>query len=129
MNELGVNESDLEKLKDLFFSNIKEQPTKTIIENKDLEPRLTEEEMIKNRELLRQRLRDKQKSLRYNKTNKNFQGNAQYKALQDTSLLQNMDMKDIINNMANKMGIDSKQKKKVKKQMVKMVEKMKTTTL
>ena len=111
--------------------HIKEE--KEIISN-DLEI-LSEEDRIKNLEILKKKLRSKQQELNNNRKNKNQKEDSRIKMLKENPLFKNLgslntsEAKKMIDNMASKMCSDSKQKKAIKKQMEKLINKMDSTTL
>jgi hypothetical protein len=94
----------------------------------------TDKPIKSNRDELRAKLRSKTNSLRNNRMSKNIKEENQMKSLKENPMFKDIDpnsvdMKNIIENMSNKMCADPKQKKNIKKQMEKLVEKMKDTTL
>ena len=97
----------------------------------NLEEELTEEIIMKNREELRKRTNEKIAHMRNKRSSKNIKQESQIKALKENPLFQNLDLnnntdiKKIIDNLASKMTNDSKQKKNIKKQMDKIIDKMK----
>ena len=87
-----------------------------------------------SRDELRAKLRAKTNSLKNNRMSKNIKEENQMKSLKENPMFKNVDpnsvdMKNMIESMANKMCADPKQKKNIKKQMEKLVEKMKDNTL
>jgi len=118
-----VDIEDLSSYTDQLFKNIGSE-TKTEINNLSKS----------NRDELRAKLRAKTNSLKNNRMSKNIKEENQMKSLKENPMFKNIDqdnvnMKDIIETMSNKMCADPKQKKNIKKQMEKLVEKMKDTTL
>jgi hypothetical protein len=99
--------------------------------NDNKEEELTEEIIMKNREELRRRTKEKINNMRNKRLGKNTKQDSQIKALKENPLFQNLnldnngDVKKMIDNLASKMTTDSKQKKNIKKQMAKIMEKMK----
>lgn len=87
-----------------------------------------------SRDELRAKLRAKTNNLKNNRMSKNIKEENQMKSLKENPMFKNVDpnsvdMKNMIESMANKMCADPKQKKNIKKQMEKLVEKMKDNTL
>ena len=99
--------------------------------NNNLEEELTEEIIMKNREELKRRTNEKIAYMRNKRSSKNIKQESQIKALKENPLFKNLDLnnntdiKKIIDNLASKMTNDSKQKKNIKKQMDKIIDKMK----
>ena len=81
------------------------------------------------REELKQKLRASIKSRNNNRLSKDLKQQNQIQMLKENPMFQNIgntpDMKNVIDNMANKLSTDPKQKKNIKKQMEELVEKMK----
>ena len=96
----------------------------------DKEEVLTEEIIMMNREKLKKRTQEKMNSKKNNKQNPQ---NTQIKALQNNPLFKNLnlnlvndiDIKKVIEDLSSKMTTDSKQKKNIKKQVNKLIEKIK----
>ena len=117
-------------LKDLInIENIDQLSSLSL--NDNLEEELTEEIIMKNREELRRRTKEKINNMRNKRLGKNTKQDSQIKALKENPLFQNLDLnnntdiKKVIDNLASKMTTDSKQKKNIKKQMEKIMDKMK----
>lgn len=85
---------------------------------------------LKRKEELKQKLRAKTNNLRNNRMSKEIRENNQINNLKENPMFQNInngeDTKKIIETMASSMSKDSKQKKNIKKQIEKLVDKMKT---
>jgi hypothetical protein len=85
---------------------------------------------LKRKEELKQKLRAKTNNLRNNRMSKEIRENNQINSLKENPMFQNInnveDTKKIIETMASSMSKDSKQKKNIKKQIEKLVDKMKT---
>ena len=111
--------------------HIKEE--KEIISN-DSE-KLSEEDRLKNLEILKKKLRNKQQELNNNRKSKNQKEDSRIKILKENPLFKNLgslntpEAKKMIDTMASKMCSDPKQKKAIKKQMEKLINKMDSTTL
>ena len=96
---------------------------------------LSEEDRIKNLEILKKKLRNKQEELRNSRKSKNQKEDSRIKMLKENPLFKNLgslntpEAKKMIDNMASKMCSDPKQKKAIKKQMEKLINKMDSTTL
>ena len=96
---------------------------------------LSEEDRIKNLEILKKKLRNKQEELRNSRKSKNQNEDSRIKMLKENPLFKNLgslntpEAKKMIDTMASKMCSDPKQKKAIKKQMEKLINKMDSTTL
>ena len=96
---------------------------------------LSEEDRIKNLEILKKKLRSKQEELNNNRKSKNQKEDSRIKMLKENPLFKNLgslntpEAKKMIDTMASKMCSDPKQKKAMKKQMEKLINKMDSTTL
>ena len=116
----------------------KDLPTKEQIinnESKDDLDILSEEDRIKNLEILKKKLRSKQEELRNSRRSKNQKEDSKIKMLKENPLFKNLgslntpEAKKMIDTMASKMCTDPRQKKAIKKQMEKLINKMDSTTL
>jgi len=116
----------------------KDLPTKEQIinnESKDDLDILSEEDRIKNLEILKKKLRSKQQELNNNRKSKNQKEDSRIKMLKENPLFKNLgslntpEAKKMIDAMASKMCTDPRQKKAIKKQMEKLINKMDSTTL
>lgn len=96
---------------------------------------LSEEDRIKNLEILKKKLRSKQEELNNNRKSKNQKEDSRIKMLKENPLFKNLgslntpEAKKMIDTMASKMCADPKQKKAMKKQMEKLINKMDSTNL
>jgi hypothetical protein len=96
---------------------------------------LSEEDRIKNLEILKKKLRSKQQELNNNRKSKNQKEDSRIKMLKENPLFKNLgslntpEAKKMIDTMASKMCSDPKQKKAMKKQMEKLINKMDSTNL
>jgi hypothetical protein len=97
--------------------------------------KLSEEDRIKNLEILKKKLRSKQEELNNSRKSKNQKEDSRIKMLKENPLFKNLgslntpEAKKMIDTMASKMCADPKQKKAIKKQMEKLINKMDSTTL
>jgi hypothetical protein len=118
---------------DLGIDDI-EKENKATPKNNDLEI-LSEEDRIKNLEILKKKLRSKQEELHNNRKSKNQKEDSRIKMLKENPLFKNLgslntpEAKKMIDTMASKMCADPKQKKAMKKQMEKLINKMDSTNL
>jgi len=96
--------------------------------NPELDQKITELEN-KRKEDLRNKLRNKTNNMKNNRLGKGFREQNQINALKQTPLFDNIqnneEMKNAIDRMVSSMAKDSKQKKNIKKQVEKLVEKSK----
>lgn len=128
--DLGINE-DIHKENKTTI--IEEEIKSTSISN-DSEI-LSEEDRLKNVEILKKKLRNKQENLNNNRKNKNQKEDNKIKMLKENPLFKNLgslntpEAKKMIDTMASKMCADPKQKKAMKKQIEKLINKMDSTTL
>jgi hypothetical protein len=104
-------------------------------ESKDGSSDLSSELLQKNREALRKRF-EAQKEQKKNRSIKVAKDQNKAKILKDFPILQNLnnlpediDIKNLINNMASKMTNDPKQKKMMKKKINKLVDELKETKI
>jgi hypothetical protein len=117
-------------------TSIEEENNDTNIEEKIIDSEIiSEEDRIKNLEILKKKLRNKQDELRNNRKSKNQKEDSRIKMLKENPLFKNLgslntpEAKKMIDTMASKMCADPKQKKAMKKQMEKLINKMDSTTL
>jgi hypothetical protein len=111
-------------------------PKECLEEYKNISSDLNEnfDEKKANRELLRQKLRNKTNILKGNRVSKELREKNQINELKKNPMFQSLnntdvDMNSIIEKMASSMTKDPKQKKNIKKQIDKLVEKMKEDNL
>ena len=96
---------------------------------------LSEEDRIKNLEILKKKLRSKQQELNNNRKSKNQKEDSRIKMLKENPLFKNLgslntpEAKKMIDTIASKMCNDPKQKKAMKKQMEKLINKIDSTNL
>lgn len=97
-------------------------------ESKEIDETIKDLE-IKRKEELRKKLRAKTNNMRNNRMSKDIREDNKLNALKESPLFQNLtnqeDMKKAIDMMASSFSKDSKQKKNIKKQMERLVEKIK----
>jgi hypothetical protein len=118
-----INDEDLSKYSDLInnldLNNLN-------LNNLNLDK---SEKIINDKEEIRRKLREKTNSLRNNRLGKKTKEDNQIKALKENPMFQNIDsnsdMKGVIDKMASNMSNDPRQKKNIKKQIEKLVDKIK----
>lgn len=99
-------------------------------QSEELDNKLVEMEN-KRKNDLRQKLRQKTNNMRNNRSGKSMREQSQINALKENALFQNInnnseeEIKKAIETMASSFSKDSRQKKNIKKQVGKLVEKMK----
>ena len=127
--DLGIDTIETENKNTI----IEEESKSTSISN-DSEI-LSEEDRIKNVEILKKKLRNKEEELRNSRKSKNQKEDGRIKMLKENPLFKNLgslntpEAKKMIDSMASKMCNDPKQKKAMKKQMEKLINKMDSTNL
>ena len=134
--DLGIDDIDTgnkETTIDTGNSTIKEENKSTSIERED--KIISEEDRLKNVEILKRKLRSKEEELRHSRKSKNKKEDSRIKMLKENPLFKDLgslntpEAKKMIDTMASKMCSDPKQKKAMKKQMEKLINKMDSTTL
>ena len=134
--DIGIDDIDTgnkETTIDTGNSTIKEENKSTSIERED--KIISEEDRLKNVEILKRKLRSKEEELRHSRKSKNQKEDSKIKMLKENPLFKNLgslntpEAKKMIESMASKMCSDPKQKKAMKKQMEKLINKMDSTTL
>lgn len=131
--ETTIDTGNKETTIDTGNSTIKEENKSTSIERED--KIISEEDRLKNVEILKRKLRSKEEELRHSRKSKNKKEDSRIKMLKENPLFKDLgslntpEAKKMIDTMASKMCSDPKQKKAMKKQMEKLINKMDSTTL
>jgi len=114
-------------------NTIEEESKSTSIEDEN--NIISEEDRLKNLEILKKKLRNKKEELLHSRKSKNQKEDSRIKMLKENPLFKNLgslntpEAKKMIDNIASKMCNDPKQKKAMKKQMEKLINKMDSTNL
>jgi hypothetical protein len=128
--DLGINEDIHKENKNTIIEE--EIKSTSISNNSEI---LSEEDRLKNVEILKKKLRNKEEELRHSRKSKNQKEDSRIKMLKENPLFKDLgslntpEAKKMIDTMASKMCSDPKQKKAMKKQMEKLINKMDSTTL
>jgi hypothetical protein len=131
--ETTIDTGNKETTIDTGNNTIEEESKSTYIEDEN--NIISEEDRLKNLEILKKKLHNKEEELRNSRKSKNQKEDGRIKMLKENPLFKNLgslntpEAKKMIDNIASKMCNDPKQKKAMKKQMEKLINKMDSINL
>jgi hypothetical protein len=131
--ETTIDTGNKETTIDTGNNTIEEESKSTSIEDEN--NIISEEDRLKNLEILKKKLHNKEEELRNSRKSKNQKEDGRIKMLKENPLFKNLgslntpEAKKMIDNIASKMCNDPKQKKAMKKQMEKLINKMDSINL